>query len=275
MHTLYIYTSLGLPKELPGLVKQIPYPKDKRIVVVSPHSDDISISCGATVMDLAPFNKIVPLLFFSGHRGVEEENRERATEIREKEMAKEATILGTEKPVFLRLRSYEEEAPNEPPTEQASSMEKEDISRVEEILMRYSPEIIFLPKEDDLHPTHRLATDLTLRALETPAWQMERDMLLFPQLIFYENPWSVFGAFEFNLIALFSEKEFAKNIKAIQVHTSQLKRTPFDRAAKNFAAFRGSTVPEQRIFGYGNDTYGMSKFYIEAFKLSEQYAAYR
>lgn len=268
MNNLYVYTSVELPKGLPRFVKALPLPKGKRMVVVSPHSDDVSVSCGSTVRALACLNKIMPLLFFSGYRGVAEKDKEKATEIREKEMAKEAKILGVEQPVFLRLRSYESQRPNQPARENPRSLEKEDVSRVEEILIRHSPEIIFLPKEDDLHPTHCLASDLCLRALQTPFWQMERDRRKFPQLIFYENPWSLFDAFEFNLISIFSEKEFLKNIKAVQVHRSQLKRTPFDRAAQSFAAFRGSTVPEQRIFGYGKDTKGMSKYFIEAFKIA-------
>lgn len=265
MPNFYIYTSMKLANSLPGFVKVRDYPKGKRIVVVSPHSDDVSVSCGGTIRALAGLNRIVPILFFSGWRGVDEKDKEKATEIREKEMEKEAKILGIEQPVFLRLACYENKIPNQPPIDGPVSVEKEDIARVEEILIRYAPEIIFLPKEDDLHPTHRLATELTLRALQNPVWQMERDRQKFPQLIFYENPWSLFGAFEFNLIVIFSQEEFSKSLKAIKVHCSQLKRTPFDRAALNLAEFRGSTVPEQRIFGYGQDTKGMSKFYLEAF----------
>ena len=260
MSDFFIYSSIKLPKNLPGFVKLKKYPRGKKILVISPHSDDVSVSCGGIISKLSVFNKIVPVLFFTGYRGIEGMKKEKATEVREKEMEKESKVLGIEKPLFLKLLSYESNR---------NSCRKKDILKVEELFMKQNPEIIFLPKKDDLQPRHKLATEITLGALES--LQRRRKIKNFPNLFFYENPWSLFGAFEFNAVSILSKREISKKIKAIQVHYSQLKRTAFDRLAKSLAEFRGATVAEQRIFGYGKGNKELNKFYIEAFKCENNY----
>ena len=278
MSDFFIYSSIKLPKNLPGFVKLKKYPRGKKILVISPHSDDVSVSCGGIISKLSVFNKIVPVLFFTGYRGIEGMKKEKAAEVREKEMEKESKVLGIEKPLFLKLLSYESNR---------NSCRKKDILKVEELFMKQNPEIIFLPKKDDLQPRHKLATEITLGALESlqrrspapdgagrnpaPDGAGRRKIKNFPDLFFYENPWSLFGAFEFNAVSILSKREISKKIKAIQVHYSQLKRTAFDRLAKSLAEFRGATVAEQRIFGYGKGNKELNKFYIEAFKCENNY----
>lgn len=88
-------------------VKIEEYPLKQKIIVISPHSDDLSVNCGGTMAILAPQNKITPVLFYAGYRGVEKVNPEQGTKIREGEMRKEAKSLGLKEPIFLRLGSYE------------------------------------------------------------------------------------------------------------------------------------------------------------------------
>ena len=245
LYMLSIFSSVKLPK-LPKKVKVIDYPKNKKILIVSPHSDDISVSCGVTISKLAGKNNIVPVLFFSGYRGLENKEPQKATLIREQEMKKETKLLKIHNPIFLRLQSYETQKTN-----------KKDIQKVKQLIKQQNPEIIFLPKKDDQHPSHRLATKITLEALG------KKHNI---DLYFYENPWSLFKTLEFNIISIFSRIDLLKNLKIIRVHKSQLKRTRFDRTARTLAAFRGAVIPEQRIFGYGKKTIDMQHIYIETFK---------
>lgn len=240
MPNLFIYSNVRLPKE----IKTIPYPKGKKILIMSPHSDDVSVSCGMTIAKLAKNNNIVPVLFFSGYRGVENTDRNKARIIRENEMEKEARLLKINKPVFLRLGSYDK-----------PSSYKRDVEKVKKIINEQKPDIVFMPKKDDLHPRHRLATKMTLQAVNKA------------DLFFYENPWSLFRPDEFNLVSIFSLKDLLRNLKIIRIHKSQVKRTNFDRVSRFLTSFRGSIVPEQRILGYGKRTSNMKHIYIETFKI--------
>jgi len=255
MEPLFIYNLAKLPKGLSNAVKLETLPINKRIVVIAPHSDDVSISCGGTINVLARYNKITPVLFFTGYRGVEGETIKQATAIREDEMRKEAKILGIIPPVFLRLESYDEEN---------FSIHEEDIIEVENFLIKQNPDIIFLPKKDDAQPRHKLATQIILKALRTP--YLEREEQTEPtKLFFYESPWSLFSAFEFNSAFFLSNLNLNKKVRAIKAHTSQLKRTAFDRATRNLAELRGITVVEQRMAGYGRNIKNPDKPYIEVF----------
>ena len=188
MEPLSVYNLAKLPKNLSDMIKLETLPKNKRIVVISPHSDDVSVSCGGAISILAANNKITPVLFFTGYRGVKNKTTKQATAIREQEMIKEAKMLNIVPPVFLRLESYDEDN---------FLVYEEDIIEVENFLIKQNPDIIFLPKKDDAHPRHKLATQIALKALQTP--YLKREEQTEPtKLFFYENPWSLFSAFEFN-----------------------------------------------------------------------------
>ena len=258
MEKLYVYSDVKLPTDLPKPAEIKQLPKDKKILVVSPHSDDASVALGATITTLNRTNKIVPVLFFSGSRGVAGKSKEEAIIVRESEMKKESKVLGIDQPIFLRLGSYYKDG---------FIVEDEEILKVEKVLENQNPDLIFLPKKDDLHPRHRMATQIILKALKQPHLKKNETPILF----FYENPWSLFGEFEFNIVFIIPKKSILNKMKAIQQHTSQLARTPFDKAALSLAAFRGSVVPEQRIFGYGTAIESNFDIFIEAFKYEGDY----
>lgn len=247
MSFFYIYnSSFKKFKNCPPSLKLKKLPSDKNIVLISPHSDDIAVGCGGTVYKLSPFNNITSLLFFTGFRGVLGKNKARSIKIREKEMEQEARILGIKKPVFLHLKSYEKESKD--------ALQK-DILKVKKALKKYHPEIIFLPQKEDFQPRHRLATQIALQALnQSPSRRI--------QLFFYETVWGLFGALDFNTAFILSPQEMRKKIEAIRVHTSQLQRTVFDKAAKNLASFRALIVPEQRIRGYGGTLKNFAQYLV-------------
>lgn len=198
---------------------------------------------------LAPSNKIIPVLFYAGYRGVEKVNPEQGTKIREREMQKEAKILGLKKPIFLRLGSYEKND---------SLILGKDIKKIASYLQKIQPDIIFLPQKNDLQPRHKLAAKLTLAAFE----KIKGGKRI--QLFFYESVWSLFGASCFNSAFTIPSAIMAKKIRAIRAHRSQLQRTAFDRAAENLASFRSAIVPEQKMGGYGTKNQKIAK-YMEVF----------
>lgn len=229
------------------MLKINPELRNKNILLISPHSDDVSVNMGGAVLLLNERNKINPLLFYTGFRGVANIGNAEATQIREEEMTEEAEILGIEEPVFLQLKSY---------LEDDIKTLQEDKNKLSQVLEPLDPDIIFLPAKNDLQPRHKLATQITLDALK--GFQSKKEIILF----YYESVWSIFNAFEFDTVFAYDDKVMRKKLEAIQVHKSQLKRTPFDRAAQSLASFRACITPEQRIAEYG----GIPKKYAPYFE---------
>ncbi|OIO45105.1 hypothetical protein COU05_03285 [bacterium (Candidatus Gribaldobacteria) CG10_big_fil_rev_8_21_14_0_10_37_21] len=251
MDHISLYSKSKIKFVLPAWVKQENIPQDKKIILVSPHSDDISISLGGIAFELAKRNQVLPLLFFSGFRGVLNKNKEEAREIRQGEMKKEAKALGLLAPLLLDLGSYEN-------PKQAF---KKDVLKIQAVFLKEKPDFIFLPKKDDSHPSHQLAVQLTLNALSS--------LKVKPFLFFYENPWSLFKENEINTIFLIDKKVLKTKKKAILCHKSQLRRTDFLTAALALSSFRAATLPEQRIFGFGQESKGLKTDHLEAFKRDE------
>lgn len=250
MKKFYLYNS---PIPSTAQFELFPAINDKTIVVISPHADDISIACGGTMALLSTTNTIFPLLCFTGERGVIAATKKKRIAIREQEMLHEAHILGLQQPTFLQLSSYETET--EP-------HKKLDISRIAKEFQKRSPDIVFLPHEQDCQPRHHLATVLALRALNQAA--------LSPLLFFYETVWHPFGPLDFNIGWVLNKELMAKKLTAIRVHASQLQRTRFDVAAHALAQLRAVTVPEQRIGGYGHTIKHKQFDYMEVF-LTKKY----
>ncbi len=248
MRKLYIFTTQKKQKQhQASFIKYQELPRNKKVVLISPHSDDLSVGCGGMALLLSRQNKMIPLLFFTGVRGVVKNSQKDHIQIRENEMQAEARCLGFERPYFLRLKSYDCEGPQ---------VIKEDEKRIEEILNEIKPEIVFLCQRKDVQPRHRLATKMTLDTLKN----IKSKCLLF----FYETVWTPFEAMAFNSIVPLSRDVFNLKLKAIRQHKSQLRRTSFDSAARDLARFRAAVVPEQRINGYGGKIKKIAEF-LEVF----------
>lgn len=218
-------------------VKVINGIEGKKILAFAPHSDDLSIGAGGFIAHLAKKNTIVPVCGYTGWRGVNGANsKQEAVLLREKEMKKEAKILGLKNPIFLRLSTYELD----------TKFDKEkDKLKIKALFKKEKPELIFLANPLDLHPRHKLFTRLILSSLsEIKAKNVG--------LIFYEIPWSAFSSNEFNFIVPLSREFMHKKIEAIKAHKSQLARTNFVKLAKALLALRAGMVPEQKISGYGS-----------------------
>lgn len=218
-------------------VKLINGIEEKKILAFAPHSDDLSIGAGGFIAHLAKKNAIVPICGYTGWRGVNgADSKKEAVLLREKEMEKEAEVLGLKAPIFLRLNAYE--------SDEKSDKEK-DKEKIKFLIKKEKPGIIFMPNPLDLHPRHKLLTKLILDALS----EIKAKNIV---LLFYEIPWSVFSSNEFNFIVPLSKELADKKIEAIKAHKSQLARTNFVKLSKALMSLRAGMVPEQKITGYGS-----------------------
>jgi len=115
--------------------------KGKKVLAFSPHSDDLSISAGGFLYNLSRKNQVIPVLGFTGWRGVVgRESKKKAILMREEEMRREASVLGLEEPVFLELRSYEKD-------DRGSS--RKDGRVVRELIEKVRPDIVLVPNRRD------------------------------------------------------------------------------------------------------------------------------
>ncbi|MEM4755658.1 MAG: glucosamine-6-phosphate deaminase [Candidatus Woesearchaeota archaeon] len=228
------------------------FPKQKTILVISPHPDDSCIAVGGTIAMFATANTIHGAIMVTGHKAqIPNTTKEQRIKIRMQESNKEAAILGFT-PHHLQLKYYD--APEKKESEQA------DKKKVARLLQQLKPDIIFLPQPQDTHPTHQYARAITLKALKQTGLQ--------PELWNYEGPWSMFSHEQFNAVVFFPKEYFKKKLKAVAAHASQNTRTPYLLAASSLTTLRGALIPEQKLFGFGKQPVHLDP-YIELYAIEQ------
>lgn len=190
------------------------------VLVVAPHPDDESISCGGTICLHTQRGDRVAIAFLtSGEGGGEALRRlppEQAWRIREGEAEAAAEVLGVEELAFLR----------HPDWFLGKEVEKAAAS-LGPILRREAPQIIYLPHAGEWHPDHQAALPIVLMALRANA-------IPAPTLLTYEF-WTP--------LVQYDHKEditsvMASKMQAIRCHRSQLKLFRYDRAAHGLNQYR-------------------------------------
>ena len=229
-------------------------PRDKKIVVISPHPDDASISLGGIISSLSEDNKVYTFIMTTGYRAfISNKDRDQRIKIREDEVREESRILGAE-PVFLHLNFYD-----------AKNLRRailSDIKTVRQKLKNIEPDIIFLPHKKDSHPTHVTSREIILKSLPKFNFFKENNH----ELWYYEGPWAIFAESDFNTIFAFPEDTMNKKMRAIRSQTSQISRTRFDIAAQSLAKLRAALIPEQALVGFGRKAPKTDEYY-ELFKV--------
>lgn len=238
------------------IINEKSLPKGKKILVISPHPDDAAISSGGAIARLARKNKINCLVMTTGHRAyMPRKTRIERIEIREKEASNEARLLGM-KPFFLRLKFYD----------LRTQILEDDLKKVFNHLESIKPDIIFIPQENDTHPTHQICRQLILKSIELYLDKYSVSLEMWN----YEDPWALFSPGKFNTVFPLEKIEVEKKIEAIRAHRSQTYRIKYDRAVLALLKFRGTLTYEQ-LSGYGQKlikTLPKSK-YVELYNISE------
>ena len=235
----------AIPSTINGykILTQEHLPKNKKIIVVSPHPDDSCINPGGTICKLSSLNDIDILVMTTGHRAkINGKEKEERIKIREEEVKKECEILEAT-PHFCRLRFYDDETKID-----------QDIKEITNILKEIKPDIIMIPHKNDAHSTHIISRKIVLEAIKNVVEKIE--------LWSYETTWSLFKNKKFNMIVVLSGYEMQRKIDAIKCHESQIKRTRYDLAAKALGSFRAALIPEQALTTYGEEGMELDK-YIE------------
>ena len=129
--------------------------KKQHVLVVSPHPDDESLGCGGTLRGHVVAGDIVRVLFLtSGENGGHGVPPELVADLREKEAAEAAAILGIAEITFCREKDG------------ALMTTPSLVEHVRHAIEDSPPDVIYLPHDREMHPDHRAAVDVVRHVLE-------------------------------------------------------------------------------------------------------------
>ena len=213
-------------------------PRERKIVFFSPHPDDDAVSAGAFLHFLSRKNEILSFYHNVSPKGVKKRiSTTKKIELRKREARNACKVLDIV-PFFLDLNG--------------KSL-KEKVKKVKEVLKREEPDIIFIPYEKDVHPTHRETARVVLMANKKKG----RKIWFYETWTPMENP---------NFIFFFGENLMKIKLKAIRKHRSQIERMNLDGAIKGLNSYRG-ILSYEILKGFGK--FHKGRRYAEAFFFKE------
>ena len=126
----------------------------KKILVISPHPDDEAIGCGGTLSKHIADGDTVEVIFLtSGEKGGHGRPESETAVLREMEAQKAAEILKLSKIDFWR---------------QSDGLFKATSGNIEKLktkIIKFTPDYIYAPHENEQHPDHHQAALLAQKAI--------------------------------------------------------------------------------------------------------------
>lgn len=178
-------------------------PPAQRILVLAPHPDDESLSCGGTIAHYVRNGAVVSLLVFSDGAAIEEPDGQQADVVaaREREMATATTILGLQQVQTVGL-----------PDGHLTSHTVQVHEAIQQQLVTFQPDLVLAPSPMDGHADHATVGRMALHLFRhTPGWA----------LAFYEGLTPV----RFNTLVEITEVAAIKE-KAIRCYQRSLFQQP-------------------------------------------------
>jgi len=188
-----------------------------KVLVIAPHPDDESIGCGGAIcLHVKRGDRVSAVFLTSGELGLKHLPAKKAWQIREKEAAKAAEVLGLTATTFLRKPDW-----------YLGDHIKDAAADLKPILTSIAPDLIYLPHEGEWHPDHKAAAPIVRAALGRKTHSVV--------LRGYEiwTPIAEYDHYE-NISSVMSRK-----IRAVRCHRSQMKEFPYDRAISGLNQYRG------------------------------------
>lgn len=207
------------------------------VVVIAPHPDDGSLSCGGLLASLPPSveKHIMTLTTGARARTPFADTAKEVAPLREAVAKQEAQVLGCSA-FFLRGCFYDSRA-----------FENDDVERLLAELLRVRPAWLLAPALQDPHPTHRL----TRQILDAAATRLVAETGVPIEVWTFECVWHQHHPSAVNALVVFDETLEAVKLSAARAHKSQLARVPFDEGAKALARLRGVGFSESHLGGSG------------------------
>jgi LmbE family N-acetylglucosaminyl deacetylase len=141
--------------------------KPKRVFVISPHPDDEAIGCGGAIREHVVQGASVRVVFLtSGEQGGHGRSAEETIRIREREAKAAARVLGVESIEFW----------HEP--DGAVCAGRALVARLDGLLRKWRPQVIYVPHDREMHPDHRAACRLVRRAVSKASPRIRRPAVM-------------------------------------------------------------------------------------------------
>lgn len=204
-----------------------------RILIISPHPDDLEISMGGTAAKLIDEgNEVRSIILTDGHRSP------RSFECSDEEMVKIRKQEGAEAHKILGITDFEYfPLPN-----------AEDKVKVTDILtaeIQKNFDRIYMPDVEDMHPTHKLVAGYVMSIVDS--------LCLTPEIFAYDG-WNFL---HHPLVFEDIEKYLDKKVAAVRANKSQIQDKPYDEAVEKLARVRAILMDSHSI---------TTMKYAEAFK---------
>ena len=223
----------------------------KQILVVAAHPDDEVLGCGGTISKFSKKYSVNTVFMTNGVSARNYKNKKIESNLikkRKQAAEKSCKILGSKKPIFFDF----------PDNSMDSIPILEIIKKIEKVINKLKPEIIFTHKNSDLNIDHQL----TNKAVMTAARPIKKSSV--KQILFFEilssSEWNLVGKNDQNENLNWFEdisKTIKIKLKAIKVYKQELKKWPHPRSVEgiiSLAKNRGGTVgyfyAESFILGY-------------------------
>tara|TARA_B110000014_G_scaffold208993_1_gene160408 strand:- start:99 stop:734 length:636 start_codon:yes stop_codon:yes gene_type:complete len=191
-----------------------------KILVIAPHPDDEVLGMGGTIKKLSKKNKIILCVVSEGATAQYKDKK--MIKVRRDSCKKTAKILGISQIVFL---DYPDMRLN---------LSHLDINKkLEEIIEKYRPEIVYTAPKNDLNLDHQMVFNSTLVACRPKSGVK--------QILCYEIQGNTKVPFVPNVFENI-EKEFPYKIKGFKMYKSEIEEFPNPRsiaAIENLAIQRG------------------------------------
>ena len=190
------------------------------ILVIAPHPDDEVLGMGGTIKKLSKKNKIILCVISEG--ATAQYKNKKMIQVRRDSCKKAAKILGISHIIFL---DYPDMRLN---------LSHLDINKkLEEIIEKYRPEIVYTAPKNDLNLDHQMVFNSTLVACRPKSGVK--------QILCYEIQGNTKVPFVPNVFENI-EKEFSYKIKGFKMYKSEIEEFPNPRsitAIENLAIQRG------------------------------------
>ena len=191
-----------------------------KILVIAPHPDDEVLGMGGTIKKLSKKNKIILCVVSEGATAQYKDKK--MIKVRRDSCKKTAKILGISQTIFL---DYPDMRLN---------LSHLDINKkLEEIVEKYRPEIVYTAPKNDLNLDHQMVFNSTLVACRPKSGVK--------QILCYEIQGNTKVPFAPNVFENI-EKEFPYKIKGFKMYKSEIEEFPNPRsiaAIENLAIQRG------------------------------------
>jgi LmbE family N-acetylglucosaminyl deacetylase len=192
----------------------------KKILVLSPHTDDGELGCGGSIARFIEEGYKVEYVALSCcEKSIP---KEYPPDILKREVKKATEVLGIEKPIL-----YEYEVREFP------RLRQEILDTLIELRNKLQPDIVFTPSSFDTHQDHRTTMEETLRAFKKCT------------ILGYEQPWNNI-TFNTHAFIPLKERHVEKKIEALNCYETQKHRAylsnDFIRA---LAQTRGTQIEEK------------------------------